>query len=135
MDRMLGAAAAIMRAALWPSEAEGVNFRLPVANTDGQYLMQRWVIGMDHDPIDYGGLGIQCVNYDGEENFPYCYDGHSGSDLMLEGGFETMDEEVAWVVAAADGVVVATEEGNYDRCHADISTFDVSCDGYEMAAN
>lgn len=111
-----------------------VRFRLPIANPDGDFLHE-FVVGVDHDPVDYGGLGYQCLNYDGELSFPYCYDQHTGTDFLLAGDFEMMDAEVVWVVAAADGVVVDTEDGNYDRCHADISTGYIDCDGHPMRAN
>ena len=54
---------------------------------------------------------------------------------MLQGGFATMDAGSAEIVAAADGVVTETEDGNYDRCHSDIASFDIDCDGYPMRAN
>ncbi len=110
-------------------------FRLPVDNAGGKYIASRFVIGVDHDPVDYGGLGVRCVAYDGDENFPNCYDGHHGTDFLLRGGFAVMDMEVAWVVAAADGYVVDVEDGHYDRCHASIETLDVTCDGHEMVSN
>jgi len=111
-----------------------VRFRLPVANDDGEYLSEI-VIGVDHDPVDHGGLGADCLSYAGEISFPYCYDGHSGTDFLLSGGFDMMDEGIAWVVAAADGVVTSVEDGNYDRCHGDASSGDISCDGHPIVGN
>ena len=58
-----------------------------------------------------------------------------GSDYALAGGFETMDNGSALVVAAADGVVIATHDGEYDRCHADLGTAEIDCDGFPMMAN
>lgn len=46
-----------------------------------------------------------------------------------------MDAGSAPIVAALDGVVVGIEDGNYDRCHTDISVGDVVCDGYPMRGN
>jgi hypothetical protein len=91
-------------------------------------------VGVDHDPAVYGegAAAVQCVNYDGR-SFPWCYDEHDGSDYLLLGGFETMDAGSATVVAAADGVVVDTLDGNYDRCHATVDGVD--CDGWPMVAN
>ncbi len=120
---------------LAPGVGRAQLFRLPIDNEGGRYIAPRMVLGVDHDPAYYGGLGIRCIAYDGEENFPNCYDGHRGTDFILRGGFTVMDMEVAWVVAAADGIVVAIEDGNYDRCHASIKTMDVTCDGHEMVAN
>ena len=54
---------------------------------------------------------------------------------MLEGGFDVMDAGSALVVAAASGVVVDVHDGEYDRCHASLSSADVSCDGHPMRAN
>ena len=34
--------------------------------------------------------------------FPHCYDNHTGSDFILQGGFSAMDDGTT-VVAAADG--------------------------------
>ncbi len=111
-----------------------VRFRLPLENPDGDFLYD-FVVGVDHDPVDYGGMGYQCLNYNGELSFPYCYDQHTGTDFLLGGGFEMMDEEIVWVVAAADGEVIDTEDGNYDRCHADAASGDIDCDGHPMKAN
>lgn len=95
------------------------------------------VVGVDHDPVEQDGgvLGrATCLDYLGR-SFPHCYDEHEGSDYILKGGFTQMDAGSATVVAAADGVVVATEDGHYDRCHGDLSTGDVDCDGHDMVAN
>ncbi len=46
-----------------------------------------------------------------------------------------MDTDSPGVLAAAAGVVVAAEDGNYDRCHGSLETADVDCDGHEMRAN
>ena len=46
-----------------------------------------------------------------------------------------MDEGSPAVIAAADGIVVLARDGNYDRCHGDASSLDVSCDGHPMIAN
>ncbi|MDP2305772.1 MAG: M23 family metallopeptidase [Pseudomonadota bacterium] len=105
-------------------------FRFPLAD---RALFEQ-LVGVDHDPVVYGeGIeGAQCTNYDGR-GFPWCYDSHDGSDFLLDGGFDVMDAGSTPIVAAADGVVVATEASNYDRCHA---TFEgVDCDGYPMEAN
>jgi hypothetical protein len=92
-------------------------------------------VGMDHDPQVHTGIEqLICTAYDGRP-FPACYDEHRGSDYMLEGGFDVMDAGSAGVLAAADGVVVSVEDGNYDRCHGDASTFENDCDGYESKAN
>jgi len=94
------------------------------------------VVGVDHDPVVYGqGIGAAtCTNYAGH-SFPYCYDEHDGSDFILEGGFDTMDAGSVSVLAAAAGTVVRAEDGNYDRCHADLLSGEVDCDGHEMRAN
>ncbi|MEL6342991.1 MAG: M23 family metallopeptidase [Myxococcota bacterium] len=98
-------------------------------------MMYDRVMGMDHDPDDYESInrGI-CANFEGE-SFPYCYDGHSGSDFDLIGGFEAMDAGSATVIAAAPGVVTRVIDGNYDRCRLDLSTFEPDCDGYPMIPN
>jgi Peptidase family M23 len=112
-------------------------FRLPLIDDEGTYS-RSYVIGVDHDPENYTSLGSAiCTNYEGEM-FPYCYDGHDGTDYMLYGSFDTMDLEIAYVYAAADGEVIATEDGNYDRCHVDTENLDagnISCDGNEIKAN
>ena len=46
-----------------------------------------------------------------------------------------MDAGSAQVVATAPGVVVETRDGEYDRCHADLFTGEISCDGYPIRAN
>ncbi|MFZ5479749.1 MAG: M23 family metallopeptidase [Myxococcota bacterium] len=93
-------------------------------------------VGVDHDPADYsdGSFAEQtiCRNYDGR-GFPWCYDGHEGSDWLLEGGFDAMDAGSATIVAAAAGVVTEVVDGHYDRCHA--TTEGIDCDGHEMEPN
>ncbi|MBM4290339.1 MAG: M23 family metallopeptidase [Deltaproteobacteria bacterium] len=90
------------------------------------------IIGVDHEPG--GGVRTQCRDHH-ERAFPFCYDEHEGSDLILEGGFVTMDAGSARVVAAAAGRVTRVEDGHYDRCHADLLSADVTCDGRPVVAN
>lgn len=92
------------------------------------------LVGVDHDPEDHEGTGggLYCRNY-ADEPFPSCYDGHDGSDFILDGGFVAMAADPLAVLAAADGTVVLTEDGNYDLCHG--QDFVVSCDGHPMIAN
>lgn len=94
------------------------------------------VVGFDHDPEDHeGAYQVLCTDYLGRA-FPHCYDGHDGSDFMLDGGFDAMDNGgSATVVAAAPGTVIAVEDGHYDHCHGSLTTLDVDCDGHEMIGN
>jgi len=115
----------------------GVLFRFPLINEEGLYS-EEYVFGVDHDPEVHEGVGTGiCSNYDGKA-FPNCYDEHHGSDFILHGGFEKMDEGVAFIYAAADGTVLETEDGNYDRCHIDyenLGSGNISCDGNPIRAN
>lgn len=108
-----------------------LQFRFPLLETE---LFEQ-TTGFDHDPAVYDPASIEgviCTNYDGRA-FPWCYDEHDGSDFLLVGGFDTMDAGSATIVAAAPGVVIATEDGHYDRCSA---TFDgIDCDGHDGIAN
>ena len=54
---------------------------------------------------------------------------------MLLGGFETMDRGSALVVSALGGEVIEVVDRHYDRCHADLTTADISCDGEPIRAN
>jgi hypothetical protein len=93
------------------------------------------VVGVDHDPVDHAdtpGGGLLCTAHDGSP-FPACYDGHDGTDFLLDGGFPAMDDGSVGVRAAADGLVVSTHDGEYDRCHAQGTG--VSCDGHPMVGN
>ena len=108
-----------------------LSFALPLAEPElfGQ------VLAIDHDPQVYDGIWrVNCRDYDGR-SFPWCYDEHDGVDYLLESGFEAMDAGSTEIWAAADGVVVDTEDGNYDRCHGDVETGEVDCDGYEQRSN
>jgi murein DD-endopeptidase MepM/ murein hydrolase activator NlpD len=109
-----------------------LQFRFPLEERE----LFELVVGVDHDPADYsdGSVGQRalCTTYDGRA-FPYCYDGHHGSDFILDGGFATMDAGSATILAAAPGVVVETADGNYDRCHAEGDGID--CDGNPGDAN
>jgi hypothetical protein len=92
-------------------------------------------IGVDHDPTVQEGapaMALVCADYVGRP-FPHCYDEHTGTDLLLRGGFPAMDAGSVPVFAGADGVVVEAVDGNYDRCHAYLG--DVSCDGNPRIAN
>ncbi len=115
-----------------PVQRASLQFRFPI---DEAQLISGGALGVDHDPQVYEGIyRLTCTNFAGA-GFPYCYDEHDGSDFLLDGGFDTMDSGSATVLAAEAGVVLSTEDGHYDRCHGDLSTMDVSCDGYEMVAN
>ena len=117
----------------YPLPPEGYPlFRLPIQHEDLDKLDHRFVFGVDHDPAT--GNRILCEDYAGRI-FPHCYDGHMGSDFILLGGFDTMDAGSASVVAAFGGIVIETHDGEYDRCHGDPVTFDISCDGYPMRSN
>lgn len=107
-----------------------LRFGFPIA--DRWQISRR--IGVDHDPVDGTGLvgDATCLDYLGR-SFPYCYDEHDGSDYILDGGFDAMDEGSVAIVAAADGVVVDTEDGHYDRCHTENA--EVTCDGGPLIAN
>ena len=107
---------------------EPLRFAFPVREAN----LINLVVGFDHDPADGGGAGADCTNFEGV-GFPFCYDGHDGSDFILEGGFAQMDDGSASVIAAAPGLVVSVEEDQYDRCH--IEGTEVSCDGFPMIAN
>lgn len=111
-------------------EAPGSRFGFPIA--DRSAISSR--IGVDHDPQDLGGLAgdASCRDYL-DRPFPNCYDEHHGTDYILDGGFRAMDAGSVEVVAAFDGVVVEAVDGQYDRCHGEISG--VSCDGHPLVAN
>lgn len=109
-------------------------FRFPIHDEDRTHMSERPVFGVDHDPEDHPGERWRCMDASGQ-GFPFCYDGHSGSDFMLAGGFARMDAGSARVVAAAGGVVAEAEDGHYDRCHAQVESVDVTCDGNPIEAN
>jgi murein DD-endopeptidase MepM/ murein hydrolase activator NlpD len=109
-----------------------LSFGFPLEDRDA---MDPPVIGFDHDPDVYEGIyRAYCTDYMGR-GFPHCYDEHDGSDFMLDGGFDAMDAGSTVIVAALAGTVEDTDDGNYDRCHSDMGTQDVDCDGHPMQAN
>lgn len=119
-------------ASLARSQVDPPRLRFPVVERE---LILDQVMGVDHDPAVYEGIDeYLCWNYQGE-GWPYCYDEHRGSDFDLVGGFDTMDAGSALIVAAADGVVEETVDGNYDRCHLDVETWGPDCDGHPVEAN
>jgi hypothetical protein len=120
---------------LLPVSSEATRFRLPLDDADGSELDPILILGCDHDPVDYGGSNTTCLSYDGNHDFPFCYDQHHGRDLVLMGGFPAMDAGSVAVVAAAGGEVFETRDGNYDRCHFDVDSQGVSCDGHPKVAN
>jgi len=117
-----------------PTLRGAVQLAFPLADPDAFDQ----VVGHDHDPEDHsdeGAIGAAiCLDYLGRA-FPYCYDGHEGSDFILAGSWAAMDAGSVEILAAADGTVTETVDGYYDRCHADLGSGDVSCDGHEMKAN
>ena len=106
-------------------------FRLPLARPADI----GGLIGVDHDPEVHDDSvlgGAICTTYD-ERGFPSCYDEHDGNDYLLDGGFDAMDAGSTPIVAAADGIVVDTDDGHYDRCRP--VDGEVSCNGGPLAAN
>ena len=106
---------------------DAIRFALPMANPNGS-MNKPPPIGFDNDP-NPGATPLACTSYAGE-GFPHCYDGHTGTDFMLQGGFETMDAGSTAVLAAAAGEVVEAHDGEFDRCQADAATLTVVCPGY-----
>ena len=104
-------------------------FRFPILERE---KISNIVLGADHDPEDRDLF--DCLSYDGL-SFPHCYDGHDGFDYSLYGGFDSMDNGSASVVAAAGGLIIEVEDGHYDRCHFDLNTLSADCDGHPMIAN
>ena len=113
-------------------ETAPVLFGLPLAEPERFPVL----VGVDHDPVpqdDSAAGAIICTDYVGR-GFPNCYDEHDGNDYILDGDFDEMDDNPAAVLAAADGVVVDTEDGNYDKCHPGAGA-SITCDGYPIRAN
>ncbi len=104
----------------------------PVHPDDRDDISSALMFGVDRDGRDNGRTA--CEAYDGDP-FPACYGGHDGSDFVLRGGFRAMDAGSARVIAASGGEVILTDDGHYDRCHGDVQSQDVSCDGEPMVAN
>ena len=109
-------------------------FRFPVDEDDRMYMADAPLLGVDHDPEEHPDDRTNCLSHRGD-GFPFCYDGHRGTDFLLRGAFERMDNGSAVVVAAAGGRVLEAVDGNYDRCHADLGSVDVDCDGFPERAN
>ena len=107
-------------------------FRFPIHADDRALIRRAPIFHFDHDPAEVNRA--VCTNYAGA-GFPSCYDGHDGTDFLLDGAFFAMDNGSARVVAAEPGEVVAAVDGNYDRCHGDFDTGDVDCDGNPVRAN
>jgi murein DD-endopeptidase MepM/ murein hydrolase activator NlpD len=105
-------------------------------STITEYMMSG-PLGLDHRPLPQSGK-IACLDYAGNGGTigaPYCYGKHRGTDFMLIGGFDQMDNGTNYIVAAADGVVTFVDDTHYDRCHQTIGPLDndpgvdVTCDG------
>jgi MYXO-CTERM domain-containing protein len=113
------------------ADADGTLLRFPAEDPQGELFMSRLMVLTDHD-LTPGKASTSCVTFDGR-GFPWCYAYHDGSDFLLMWGLATMDLGVK-IVAAADGEVIDTVDGYYDRCHG-VDGSDVSCDGNPMGAN
>ncbi len=100
-----------------------------------ELIETRWLMGFDHDPVEYSGIeDAICTAYDGS-GYPSCYDSHDGTDFDLRGGFDTMDAGSAEVLAAVEGYVDLAVDGNYDRCHLADDGLGVDCDGHPREPN
>lgn len=97
------------------SQPGSVRFAFPIwdANT---ILLEPGVIHKDRSP-DPEPEGINCLPFAPGH---FCYASHTGTDFMLGGIWWAMDEGVT-VRAAAAGVVSEVVDGNFDRCHADLT--------------
>ncbi len=85
-----------------PADPPPVRFQLPIGGEPGQ----------DWSVLNYvdRDLGPSAIDWNGGN---YTYNGHDGIDFMLA-NFAAMDRGLP-VVAAADGVVVQTLDGQFDR--------------------
>lgn len=126
-DAMLGADAALVT----PGPDDIPQFAFPIHPDDRALLRESLILSVDHDPVRVDG--VLCMDRDGR-NFPFCYDEHDGTDYLLTGGFAAMDRGSARIQAAAGGVVIYAEDGNYDRCHGTVQG-GIDCDGNPMFAN
>lgn len=112
--------------------ASAIAFRFPIA--DPGKMQFDYVVYADHDP-EPGEMTFDCLAFNGSVDFPNCYDAHDGSDFMLIDGFGAMDAGSTEIVAVAPGKVIEIEDGNYDRCFADLLTQKINCDGHPMRGN
>ena len=112
-----------------PSERR---YTMPILPADRHLINGTWIIGIDHGPRSNDQT--QCTNFD-EQGFPFCYNGHEGTDFLVTGGFRTTDMTDVHVIAAAQGTVIRVEDGHYDRCHGELNTGEVSCDGNPIVPN
>ncbi|MCC7542675.1 MAG: peptidoglycan DD-metalloendopeptidase family protein [Deltaproteobacteria bacterium] len=107
MTRRRGAAPAAWLAAitaasaLVSADAFATSFRLPSTCADGCMTVTAY--------YDYGGSQDWAC---GSNTYP----GHRGTDFAPFGSWSAMDEGRS-VVAAADGEVIATNDGEFDRCN------------------
>jgi|GEM_PF-6898309 hypothetical protein len=126
---------------LCPTSGEAqVSFRFPANDALGQFFWPLATVHMDHK-AGAGLGGWDCYNFQGAA-FPGCYDEHKGTDFLLLGAFsankeayDLMNNNDVEIVAAADGTVVATADGNYDQCEATIGSQQVDCHGNPIIAN
>ena len=124
-----------------PTSADAqISFRFPAKDPTGQFFWPIATVHMDHK-AGTGLGGWDCYNYNGTA-FPACYDEHEGTDFLLLGAFsankaayDLMNNNDVEIVAAADGVVVATADGNYDQCEATVGSQQVDCHGNPIIPN
>lgn len=107
-------------------------FAFPIDPADRARIHPGIFFGVDHNPND--GPNTECTDYAGRP-FPFCYDGHLGSDFVLDGGFPAMDAGSARVTAAAGGTVIEAVDGHYDRCSGSIQQPEPDCAGNPIIAN
>jgi chitodextrinase len=92
------------------ASGQAVTFGFPIFTPDltdfGDWCILYFV---DQDSADYATLDWNCGTR--------TYDGHCGTDFFLwPFGWYKMDLGEAKVVAAASGVIVDKQDGNFDRC-------------------
>lgn len=78
-------------------------------------MILRGVVGIDESANTEGDFN-DCKNGYFGDNFPNCYGGHEGTDFMLFGHLLTQLAGSIDVYTVAAGKVVATADGNTDKC-------------------
>lgn len=79
------------------------------------WMILRGVVGIDESANTEGDFN-DCKNGYFGDKFPNCYGGHEGTDFMLFGHLLTQLAGSIDVYTVAAGKVVATADGNTDKC-------------------
>ena len=96
-----------------------VKFSWPLLDTKGSNFTYYGInnyVDLEKDPVLRDPFGNYISGLQDYNCGTRAYDGHNGLDIDLQPySWKMVDDETVWVVAAADGIIVDGDDGNFDE--------------------